>query len=88
MKGVGPIDVAVFHESDVWVSTVVSSFKEAVIKAGVNHQQYVVKVKGMSDGVLVKQNLFFVLAKLFGNLVEIDDAVVYWLFISVILTDS
>lgn len=62
MKSVGPIDIAIFHEGNIWIIAVVFFFEEAIVEAGVDHKKDVVEVEGMSDGMFVEEDLFFVLA--------------------------
>lgn len=87
VQGIGPADVPVFHEGDVGVCAVVPSFEEGVVESGVHHQQNVVQVQRVRDGVLVEQDLLVVLAQLLRDLVEVDDAVVDRLFVCVVLAD-
>ena len=42
----------------------------------------------MGNGVLIEKNLLLVFTQLLRNAVEIDDAVVDWLFIAIVLADS
>ena len=87
VERIGPVDVAILHECDVGVVAVVLLFEEAVVEAGVDHEEDVVEVQGMGDGVLVQQDLLLVLAQLLGDLVEVNDAVVYGLLVRVVLAD-
>ena len=87
MEGIGPADVSIFHEENVGVVAVVFFLEDAVVEAGVDHEEYVVEVEGVGDCVFVEQYLFLVLAELFADFIEVDDAVVDGLFVSVVLTD-
>ena len=61
MKGISPINIAVFHEGNIGIITVVLFLKEAVVETGVDHKKDVIEIKGMSNGVLIEENLFLVL---------------------------
>lgn len=65
VERIGPVDVAILHERDVGVVGVVLLLEEAVVEAGVDHEQDVVEVERMRDRVLVQQDLLLVLAQLF-----------------------
>lgn len=45
VEGIGPVDVAILHECDVGVVAVVLLLEEAVVEAGVDHEQDVVEVE-------------------------------------------
>ncbi len=86
VEGVSPVDVAVLHECDVGVIAVVFLLEEAVVKARVDHKEDVVEVERVGDCVLVQKDLLLVLPQLLRYLVEVYDAVVYRLFICIVLT--
>ena len=65
VERIGPVDVPVLHEGDVGVCAVVAPFEEGVVEGGVHHQQDVVEIERVRDGVLVEQYLLLVLAQLF-----------------------
>jgi hypothetical protein len=88
VQRIGPVDVAVLHERDVGVSAVVPALEETVVEAGVDHEQDVVQVERVRDGMFVEQDLLLVLAQLLRYLVEVDDAVVDGLLVGVVLTDA
>lgn len=87
VEGVGPADAAVLHEEDVWVLAVVPALEEAVVEAGVDHEQGVAQVEGVGDRVLVEEDLLLVAAQVLRNAVEVDDAVVDGLLVAVVLAD-
>lgn len=61
MQSISPVDVSILHECDVRVTAVVLLLEETIIEAGVDHEQDVVEVQRMSDGMFIEKDLFFVL---------------------------
>lgn len=45
MQSVRPVDIAMFHQHNIGVRTVVLGFEQTVIEAGVDHQHDVVEVE-------------------------------------------
>ena len=62
MESISPINIAVFHEGNIGIITVVLFLKEAVVETRVDHKKDVIEIKGMSNGMLIEENLFLVLA--------------------------
>jgi hypothetical protein len=53
MKSISPADVSIFHEKDIRIITVIFGFEETVVKAGVSHENDVIEIEGVSDGMLI-----------------------------------
>ena len=65
MQGISPADIPVFHEQDIGILTVVLPFEETVVKARVDHKDNIGQIKGVSNSVLIEQDLFLKPAQLF-----------------------
>ena len=53
MQGISPIDISILHQGNFGIATAIFSFEETVIQARVNHQQNVIKIKRVSDGMFI-----------------------------------
>ena len=88
VHGITPIDIPILHEEDVGILAMVAWLPLTIIPTAVYHQENVAEVEGVGDGVLVEEDLLLVFAQLLTDPVEINNAVIDWFLVTVVLTDS